>query len=138
MLAGWAADLDAAEGTGIDTLHAWAYPLAGGAPCSSAAAAYGGARPDVAGVHGDQFRDSGYGLFVQGLTPGNYDLAVFAVEHRSGGFRAGQGGQGDGSRSVDIVSRQSTVSVGSQSTVQSHHGHRRLPWTADSTLTRCD
>ena len=39
---------------------------------------YGGARPDVAAVHGKQFAESGFGLTVQGLTPGNYDLAVFA------------------------------------------------------------
>jgi hypothetical protein len=78
VVAGWAVDPGAAEGTGISTLHAWAYPLAGGAPIFVGAATYGGARPDVAAVHGDQFRDSGYGLMIQGLTPGNYDLAVFA------------------------------------------------------------
>ncbi len=86
VLAGWAADLRAVEGTGITTLHAWAYPLSGGAPVFVGAASYGGARPDVAAVHGDQFRDSGYGLFVQGLTPGNYDLAVFAWSEESADF----------------------------------------------------
>jgi hypothetical protein len=45
-----------------------------------------GARPDVAAVHGDQFRESAYGLAVQGLVPGNYDLAVFAWSRVSGGF----------------------------------------------------
>ena len=29
---GWAADLSASSGTGIATLHAWAYPLTGGPP----------------------------------------------------------------------------------------------------------
>jgi hypothetical protein len=76
-LAGWAADLNAGDGTGIGTLHAWAYPLTGGAPVFVGAAAYGGARPDVAGVYGDQFLESGFGLVVSGLVPGNYDLAVF-------------------------------------------------------------
>jgi hypothetical protein len=78
MLGGWAADLNASEGTGIATLHAWAYPLAGGPPMFLGAAASGGARPDVAALHGDQFRDSGFGLLVQGLAHGHYDLAVFA------------------------------------------------------------
>jgi hypothetical protein len=78
MLAGWAADLTATDDTGVSGIHAWAYPLNGGAPVFVGAATYGSARPDVAAVHGDRFRDSGYGLFVQGLTPGNYDLAVFA------------------------------------------------------------
>ncbi len=63
---------------GIATLHAWAYPLAGGPPVFLGATAYGGARPDVAAAHGDEFEHSGFGLHVQGLTPGNYDLAVFA------------------------------------------------------------
>ena len=77
-LGGWAADLNAASGTGIATLHAWAYPLTGGPPVFLGAANYGGARPDVAAAHGDQFAESGFGLIAQGLTPGNYDLAVFA------------------------------------------------------------
>ena len=29
-------------------------------------------------MHGDTFRDSGFGLVVQGLPDGHYDLAVFA------------------------------------------------------------
>ena len=59
-------------------IHAWAYPLAGGPPVFLGAGAYGGVRDDVAAVHGDRARESGFGLMVQGLTPGNYDLAVFA------------------------------------------------------------
>ena len=78
LFGGWAADLNAPSGTGISTLHAWAYPLTGGPPVFLGAAAYGGSRPDVAAVHGPQFEPAGFGLHVQGLTPGNYDLAVFA------------------------------------------------------------
>ena len=83
---GWAADLDAAAGTGIDTLHAWAYPLAGGPPVFLGVPAYGGVRPDVAAVHGDQFRDTGFGFVVQGLPHGNYDVAVFPWSAVSGAF----------------------------------------------------
>lgn len=86
VLSGWAADLDADWGTAIDTLHVWAYPLAGGTPVFLGAATYGGTRPDVAASHGDRFRDSGYRLVVQGLTPGNYDLAVFAWSTVKSGF----------------------------------------------------
>jgi uncharacterized delta-60 repeat protein len=86
VLAGWAADLRATHGTGIATLHAWAYPLTGGAPVFLGAAAYGAVRPDVAAVHGDQFEDSGFGLQVQGLSPGHYDLAVFAWSTEVGDF----------------------------------------------------
>jgi len=77
VVAGWAADLEAVAGTGIDTLHVWAYPLTGGAPVFLGAASPSGTRPDVAAAYGDQFADSGYGLLVQGLDPGSYDLAVF-------------------------------------------------------------
>ena len=85
-LGGWAADLDALSGTGIDTLHVWAYPVAGGAPMFVGTATAGGLRPDIAAVYGEQFRESGYGLIVQGLAPGTYDLAVFAWSHVRGDF----------------------------------------------------
>jgi hypothetical protein len=41
-------------------------------PCAES-----GARPDVAAIYGDEFRDSGYGPIVDGLPPGTYELAVF-------------------------------------------------------------
>ena len=60
----------------------WAYPLneAGQrlAPEFIGTAIHGGPRPDVAAVYGDHFARSGYGLMVQGLSPGIYDIAVFA------------------------------------------------------------
>ncbi len=86
LLAGWAADLDAAAGTGIDTLHVWAYPSTGGAPVFVGTPALGGARPDVAAVHGEQFRESGFALSLQGLIPGTYDLAVFPWSNVTGAF----------------------------------------------------
>jgi hypothetical protein len=78
VVAGWSADLRAQDSTGIDTLHVWAYPLDGHAPVFLGAAPYGGRRPDVAAIHGDRFEESGFGLLVQGLPAGAYDLAVFA------------------------------------------------------------
>jgi hypothetical protein len=86
MLGGWAADLDAQESTGVGGLHAWAYPLTGGPPVFLGAATYGAARSDVAALHGERFRDAGFGLIVQGLTHGNYDLAVFAWSTEKGDF----------------------------------------------------
>jgi Tol biopolymer transport system component len=88
MVGGWAIDLDAAEGTGVTTLHAWAFPVGGGAPRFLGATAYGGARPDVAAVHGDRFKDSGFGLIAQGLPAGDYDLALFAWSTETMGFVA--------------------------------------------------
>ena len=86
LLAGWAADLDAARGTGIDTLHVWAYPATGGAPVFLGTPRLGGARPDVAAVHGDEFHRTGFWLTVQGLSAGDYDLAVFPWSNVTGGF----------------------------------------------------
>ena len=86
LLAGWAADLDAPAGTGIATLHVWAYPATGGAPVFLGTPALGGVRPDVAAVHGDQFRSAGFAITLQGLTPGTYDLAVFPWSQVSGTF----------------------------------------------------
>ncbi len=88
ILAGWALDLDAAIGSGISTAHVWAYPLAGGPPVFLGVPTLGGVRPDVAAVHGDQFRESGFGLTVQGLVPGNYDLVVFPWSVEAGAFVA--------------------------------------------------
>lgn len=87
-IGGWAVDLDATEGTGVTTLHAWAFPSAGGTPIFLGATAYGGARPDVAAVHGEQFNDSGFGLIAQGLPAGDYDLALFAWSTETVGFIA--------------------------------------------------
>jgi hypothetical protein len=84
-LGGWAADLNADGGTGISTLHVWAYPLAGGPPVFLGIAEHG-RRPDVAAVHGAQFEQSGYGLIVNGLDPGDYDLAVFALSAKANEF----------------------------------------------------
>jgi hypothetical protein len=78
VVAGWAIDLDADIGTGVDTLHVWAYPLGGADPIFVGATEYGGDRPDVGAIFGDRFRQSGYGLVVDGLQAGRYDLAVFA------------------------------------------------------------
>ena len=44
------------------------------------------ARPDVAAVYGERFKESGYGMIVQTLAPGTYDIAVFAYSTVSNGF----------------------------------------------------
>lgn len=93
-IGGWAVDLDDAAGTGVSTLHVWAYPvdpqtgLGGGVttPTFLGATTYGGARPDVAAVFGEQYLNSGYDLVTGGLAPGTYDIAVFAWSTVRGGF----------------------------------------------------
>jgi len=77
MLGGWAVDMDSLTGAGIETIHVWAYPAGGAAPRFVGVATLNGRRPDVAAVVGDRFADSGFGLIVDGLPPGTYDLALF-------------------------------------------------------------
>ncbi len=93
IVAGWAADLDSTIDGGVDTVHVWAYPAAGPSTGSGQAdpifigvAAFGGARPDVAAVYGDRFGKSGYGIDLNGLPPGHYDIAVFAYSTVADGF----------------------------------------------------
>jgi hypothetical protein len=79
LVAGWAIDRGAPVGTGIDTLHVWAYPNPGSGtpPIFLGAVRLGGVRPDVGAYYGQRFADSAYHLAVTGLPPGSYDLAVF-------------------------------------------------------------
>ena len=78
VVAGWAIDLDAGEGTGVDVVHVWAYPRDGSRPHFLGAAALEGKRPDVAAIYGERFADAGFGLRVDSLPPGSYEIAVFA------------------------------------------------------------
>jgi len=86
VVGGWALDLAAAGGTGVDTVHVWAYPATGAAPIFLGAAAYGGIRPDVGAVFGSRFTPSGYNLTVGGLGPGVYDLRVYSHSVTAGAF----------------------------------------------------
>jgi hypothetical protein len=85
-VAGWAIDKAAASGTGVDFIHIWAYPGNGGSPVFLGWGNYGRSRPDIAGVFGAQFRNSGYDLNVTGLAPGSYRIIVYAHSSVSGVF----------------------------------------------------
>jgi len=76
-ISGWAADFAAGAGTGIDMIHVWGFPTAGGAPVPFGAAAYGAARADVGSIFGAQFTNSGYSLSVNGIAPGTYVVNVY-------------------------------------------------------------
>ncbi len=76
-IAGWAIDSAAPGGTGINAVHVWAYPVAGGAPVFAGAATIGDVRPDVGAYFGLQFERSGFHLEVSTLAPGAYTLVVY-------------------------------------------------------------
>ena len=86
LVAGWAVDLAASSGTGVDGIHVWAYPAAGGSPIFVGAGTLGVPRSDVAAVFGSgQFGTAGY--FVWGtLPPGEYNLIVYAHSTVAGDF----------------------------------------------------
>lgn len=91
VVAGWALDRGSAMGTGIATLHVWAYPVtpAGyGAPFFLGVARYGDERPDVGAYFGQRFTPSAYGLVVTGMPPGTFDVAIFPYSTVSGKFEA--------------------------------------------------
>ena len=83
--AGWAADLGADSGTGVDAVHVWAYP-ASGSPLFVGVASYGGSRPDVGAFFGSQFTDSAFDMTVTGLPIGTYTLVTFAHSTITGTF----------------------------------------------------
>lgn len=89
-LTGWAVDLRAATGTGMDTLHVWAFPRGGGAPRFLGATEYGATRVDVGNWLGARFAPSAYSLDVSGLPPGEYDVAVYGHSTVTKGFAAAQ------------------------------------------------
>jgi hypothetical protein len=87
VLGGWAIDPDADRGTGIGPIHVWAYPADGALPIFLGVAATG-PRSDVAALFGDQFEQSGFGLIVDSLPAGTYDLAVFPWSNADATFGA--------------------------------------------------
>ena len=90
MLSGWALDSAAPSGTGVDTLHVWAYPNPGsGQPAVFVGVAqYGQSRPDVGAAYGARFTNSGYSLQVKGLAPKVYQFVVFSHSTATGTFNA--------------------------------------------------
>jgi hypothetical protein len=84
-IGGWAVDLADGTGAGIDAVHVYAQPQAGGAETFVGSAVLFGNRPDVGTLFGARFTTAGFTLVVSSLPPGAYNLIVYA---RSGGSRA--------------------------------------------------
>ena len=87
VIGGWAIDPAAVSGTGINTIHIWAFPADGSAPVFLGVPGFGD-RPDVTAAFGAQFRGAGYGLAVNMLPPGAWYLVVYAQTSVSGLFDA--------------------------------------------------
>jgi uncharacterized repeat protein (TIGR01451 family) len=86
---GWALDLGAGSGIGVDAVHVWVFPIVNGSLGSAqflGVAALGSDRPDVGTAFGDQFRLSGWALAVGGLPAGHYRLIAYAHSTVTGTF----------------------------------------------------
>jgi hypothetical protein len=95
LIGGWAVDLGATSGTGVSTVHVYAYPVVGGAPDGTMpvflGAAVPGARPDVTSAYGwsAQFLNSGFTLVpMVGLTPGQWQIVAYALSAVTGTWQA--------------------------------------------------
>ena len=79
LIEGWALDDRSVSGSGIDTIHMWAFSLDGPttSPHFLGAAEYGLARPDVGAAFGARYTASGYRL--RGVLPrfGRYLIGVY-------------------------------------------------------------
>ncbi len=77
LISGWAIDTAAPSGTGVDTVHVWAYPADGSAPRFVGVANYGSQRTDIGQLFGAAFAPSGFALAGR-LAPGAYTVVTFA------------------------------------------------------------
>jgi hypothetical protein len=96
-VSGWTIDTAAAVGTGIDTVHAYAYPASGAPPIFIGVATYGNWRPDVGAMFGANFSASGFTVTAT-LSPDAYTLVLYPHSTVSGAF-------------VDPIVRQIRVTV---------------------------
>jgi CSLREA domain-containing protein len=87
VVAGWAIDQAATKGTGIDTVHVWAYPTTGAPPIFLGEAPYGDRRPDIGALFGEQFAGAAYRIATDGLAPGSYDIVVYPHSSVTGDFQ---------------------------------------------------
>jgi hypothetical protein len=92
QILGYAIDLDAPIGTGVDTVHVWAFPDDGGPVdwdrgAFMGVASYGATRTDISALYGPQFEPSGFTLTSYMLLPsGNYIFTAYAHSTVSGTF----------------------------------------------------
>ena len=80
---GWALDLNATTGSGVDAVHVWALPAGSAGSFFCGAATLGHPRPDIAAVFGTQFSGAGFEASCN-LPDGAYTIVAYklsAVTH---------------------------------------------------------
>jgi hypothetical protein len=88
LVAGWALDGAAWQGSGVGAIHVWAKrrDVPAAPDVFLGVATLGGARPDVAGVYGPQFDRAGWSVTASGVDPGTYDVTAYFWSTRTGQF----------------------------------------------------
>jgi hypothetical protein len=126
-VAGWAIDLGAPEGSGVSTVHVWAWPTTGASPTFLGAAS-AVSRPDVGAAFGNaRFGQGGFAVTAT-LPPGTYDIAAYAMSSVTGTFNNSQ------VRRVTVTAPQSIPRMAVDLPVmhQSFHQHIRIAgWAID-------
>ena len=85
-ISGWALDLGNTAGSGVDAVHAWAFPVGSPNGIFVGASTSGVPRGDVAAAFGNaRFGLAGYTIYGS-LSPGAYDLTVYAHTAMTGTF----------------------------------------------------
>jgi glucose/arabinose dehydrogenase len=85
VIGGWAIDPAAVTGTGVATIHVWAFKTDGTAAVFLGTASFGN-RPDIAAAFGPQFANAGFGLIVNDLPVGTWHVGVYGMSSVSGLF----------------------------------------------------
>jgi hypothetical protein len=87
-IVGWAIDLAAPTGTGVDTVHIYGYPNpgSGAPPVFLGVSSYGSARGDVGAAFGSRFTNSGFTLTAPFLAAGKWRIVAMAHSLVSGQF----------------------------------------------------
>jgi hypothetical protein len=82
---GWAFEENTTD-AGIDAIHVWAIPIAGGPAQFLGVATLGLDRPDVAATFGPKYLHAGFSVDAPALPAGTYDVWVFGRSTVSGTF----------------------------------------------------
>src|SRR5262249_21276484 len=84
LIAGWAFDPAAASGSGVDAIHVWAFPAAGGRALFLGTGTRRGSRPGLAPAV-RAAANTGFAAIAT-LPPGTWDVAVYAHSAVTGTF----------------------------------------------------
>jgi hypothetical protein len=84
---GYAVDLAASSGVGVDEVHVWVFPTDGRSPFFAGGAIPSISRPDVEALYGSQFLNSGFEVNVTTpLISGAYEIGIYAHSTVTGTF----------------------------------------------------